>query len=153
MAHGAVVDFLKSKVEGLGDDVKFGYGRATDFNQIKDKKYPYVWCDPLTSTIAVTEESLLSVEVYNVSLVFYKYDRADSTEEQYKLILNETDTLVRQFLRDIHEDFTDDVSESVRSANTRIENISKEPVIKVMADVLTGWIVRFTLTVPDAFTC
>lgn len=152
MGHRGVRDFIQAKVLALGDDVKFGYGRASDFNQIKDKKYPYVWCDPLNSTVSVSD-GLLVVETYRVNLVFYKFDAPDSTEEQYKLILDQTDTLVNQFIRDINEDLSGDTSTGLTlvTQNTIIENISKQPVIKVMADVLTGWIVTFDFIVPDTF--
>lgn len=150
MSHKSVRDFLEAKVLGLGDHVKFGYGRASDFNAIKDKGYPYVWCDPLTSTLNIID-GLVATETYNVTLVFYKYDKADSTEEEYKLILDSTDSLVQQFIRDLNEDLESGSLSTLVTGNTELSAITKEPVIKVMADVLTGWIVTFSLTVPDKF--
>lgn len=150
MSHKAVRDFIKAKALALGSDVRFGYGRASDFNQIKDKGYPYVWCDPLVSSVDVVDGLLVS-ERYRVSLVFYKFDAADSTQEQYKLILDQTDELVQQFIRDVNEDLLTGTVADLTPGNTAIENISKNPVIKVMADVLTGWIVTFDFIVPDKF--
>lgn len=151
MSHKAVREFIRDKALALGDNIKFGYGRSSDFNQIKDKKYPYVWLDPLTSSVNLDSNF---TETYNVALFFYRYDSADSTEEQYKLILDTTDKSVQTFLRLINEALNDDDSQdltSLQSRNIEITQVTKEPVIKVMADVLTGWIVRFSLTVPDTF--
>lgn len=150
MSHSAVRAFIEAKATGLSTSVQFGYGRASDFNQIKGKQYPYVWCDPLTSTINITD-GLVVTETYRVNMVFYKYDAADSTEAAYKLILDQTDDLVQEFIRDINEDLTLGSVATLTTGNTEIANISKQPVIKVMADVLTGWIVTFDLTVPDKF--
>lgn len=152
MSHRAVRDFLKDKVLELGDNIKFGYGRSSDFNQIKDKKYPYVWCDPLVSTVNIDENF---TETYSVNLFFYRYDEADSTEDQYKIILDTTDESVQSFLRLLNEQLTNEDSlslvERYQARNVGLSNVTKEPVIKVMADVLTGWILRFNLTVPDQF--
>jgi hypothetical protein len=151
MGHQAVRLFIQDVAESLRDDVKFGYGRASDFNQIKDKQYPYIWLDPLQSTVATTEDNIGFYETYSVNLSFYKFDEMDSTEEQYKLILDDVDDLVQKFIRKIQEDNDDDYTTGLKTWNTSIANISKQPFIKVMADVLTGFILTFDLTVPDQF--
>jgi hypothetical protein len=153
MGHKAVRQFIQDIAESLRDDVKFGYGRASDFNQIKDKQYPYIWLDPLTSSLTTMEDNIGFFETYTINLSFYKFDEMDSTEEQYKLILDDVDDLVQRFIRKIQEDNTDDYDTPLKLTtwNTRIENINKQPFIKVMADVLTGFILTFDFTVPDQF--
>lgn len=152
MGHKAVRDFLSDKVRSLDDNIKFGYGRVSDFNQIKDKQYPYVWCDPLLSTINVDENF---TETYSVSLFFYSYDEMDSTEDQYKLLLDQADNNVQAFIRLISESLQTEDSlslvERYQTRNVGISNVTKEPIIKVLADCITGWILRFNLTVPDQF--
>ena len=153
MSHKAVRQFIETTAKSLADNVKFGYGRSSDFNKIKDKKYPYIWMDPLNSSFEIGEDAINFTERYSVSLVFYRFDDPDSTEDQYKLILDETDKLVQTFVRKIHENLENayHLTDIIRTDNTVVENITKQPVIKVMADVLTGWIVTFELIVPDNF--
>lgn len=152
MSHQAVRELIEAKALAVADNVNFGYGRGSDFNQIKDKTYKYIWLDPLTSTILIGEDQVNFVEQYNISLVFYGFDAPDSTQDQYKLILDETDVLVQKFLRDLQNDLlNDDTTIQLTSNNIAISGIAKQPVIKVMADVLTGWIVTFNLTVPDNY--
>jgi hypothetical protein len=153
MGHKDVRLFIQDVAESLRTDVKFGYGRASDFNQIKDKQYPYIWLDPLISSMTLGEDGLNFTESYTVSLSFYKFDEMDSTEDEYKVILDDVDTLVQKFIRKINENLENDYSGDMvlTTWNTRVENINKQPFIKVMADVLTGFILTFDFVVPDNF--
>jgi hypothetical protein len=152
MSHKAVREFLCDKAKSLRDDVTFGYGRGSDFNQITNKLYPYIWLDPLNSTINYTEGQF--TETYSVSMIFYGYDKADSSEKEYSLILDQTDELVQKFSRVLQEDLLTDSNsliETFQTQNVSIDSFNKSPFIKLMADVLTGWVVTFNLTVPDQF--
>jgi hypothetical protein len=153
MGHKDVRLFIQDIAESLRDDVKFGYGLISDFNQIRDKEYPYIWLEPLRSTVTIAEDNIGFFETYSIGLLFYKFDEMDSTEEQYKLILDDVDDLVQRFIRKIHEDNKDDYNTPIKLTtwNTRIENINKQTAIKVLADVLTGFGLTFDLTVPDQF--
>jgi hypothetical protein len=154
MSHKAVREFIGDIARSLRDDVKFGYGRSSDFNQIKDKKFPYIWLDPLSSTTEINTDAGYTIsETYTCNLVFYRFDSPDSTENQYKLILDETDKLVQEFIRKTNDDLTayTELSNTLNTHNTSISAISKQAVIKVMTDCLTGWVLTFNLTVPDTF--
>lgn len=153
MSHQAVREFISDVAVSLADDVLFGYGRASDFNMRKDKEYPYVWLDPLQSTIAITGDGRAFTETYNVSLSFYKFDSMDSTEDQYKLILDQVDVLVQTFIRKLNENIEAqyEIPTVLATYNTEITNINKSPFIKVFDDCLTGFILSFSLTVPDNF--
>lgn len=153
MSHRAVREFLKAKAEAVSDAVKFGYGRSSDFNKIKNKKYPYIWLDPLNSTLLINEEGMINAETYSVNIVIYKLDNPDSTEDEYKLILDDTDKILNDFIRKVNEDLEENYQTPVRlqGYNTQLSGISKQPFIKTTADVLTGWILSFELTVPDTF--
>lgn len=153
MSHKAVRELIRDTALGLQDNINFGYGRGSDFNQIKNNRYPYIWLDPLISTLGINEDNLINSETYSISLVFYKFDKPDSTEKEYQLLLDETDKLVQGFIRKLNEDLVNgfDTPKTLRTHNTAITNIAKQPVIKVMADCLTGWILTFDFTVPDQF--
>jgi hypothetical protein len=152
MSHQAVRTLIQTVAQAIAVDVSFGYGRGTDFNQIKDKEYPYVWLDPLSSTFNINEENMVVTETYSVNIVFYKFDRVDSVETEYDDILDSCDTLVQTFLRDMNEALSSNYNLSTLSTqNTVIANANKQPFIKVMDDCLTGFILTFELTVPDKF--
>ena len=152
MSHLSVRTLIEDIATDLDTVVDFGYGRATDFNQIKDKQDPYIWLDPLPSTVQVNEDNLMVSEVYSVALTFYKFDAPDSTEEQYKLILDECDSLVNKFIHKMNESL-DNIADNnlLHTANTVMGAINKQPFIKVTADCLTGFTLNFDLTVPDLF--
>jgi hypothetical protein len=87
-------------------------------------------------------------------MIFYGYDKADSSEKEYSLILDQTDELVQKFSRVLQEDLLTDSNsliETFQTQNISIDSFNKSPFIKLMADVLTGWVVTFNLTVPDQF--
>ena len=150
--HQSVRELIEEKALGAGTDIQFGYGRGSDFNIIKDKAYPYIWLDPLNSTIVINEDNMTISETYSVNLIFYKFDSPDSTQDDYKLLLDQTDVIVHQFIRDLQNDLlNDDDTLTLTSNNVLIGSITKTPFIKQMADCLTGFSLSFSLTVPDNF--
>jgi len=152
MSHNAVRLLLKDTADNLSTAVSFGYGQASYFNKIKDKGYPYIWLDPLVSTIQVNEDNLLTTEIYTCSVTIYKFDDPDSLPGAYELILDQTDEIAQEFIRDLNEKLEDNGSlATIQRANVTLSNISKQPFIKKMADVLTGFVLTFDLTVPDKF--
>lgn len=152
MGHQAVREFIEAKATGLNSSVVFGYGRGSDFNQIKDKGYPFIWLDPLSSTVNLNEDNLNITETFNINLIFYKFDAPDSIPDDYKLILDETYTLVQQFVRDVHVDLVNyDDTLTLSSSAISITGLTVSPFIKIMADCLTGFTLSFSLTVPDNF--
>ena len=153
MSHQAVREFISDVASSIADDVYQGYGRPSDFNMRKDKLYPYVWLELLSSSVAITGDGRAFTETYNVNMIFCKMDDPDSTEEQYKLILDEVDTLVQIFIRKLNENIEAqyEIPTVLATYNTVISSIAKNQFTKLFDDCVTGFTLTFNLTVPDNF--
>lgn len=144
MSHLSLRQLIEDTAKALSDEIKFGYGRASDFNVISDKNYPFVWLDPLTSAFEFSNNNVQDLtKTWRCEMVFYKKDRQDSIQEQYQLILDEMDTLIDRFINNLND----------ADETAVISGITQVPVIKVMADVLTGWVLTFNISLLDDTTC
>ncbi len=142
MSHKGIRSLIKTTARKLGDDIQFVYGRKSDVNQISDKKDIVIALDPLTSTASFAVNNSYNYQkIWTAQMAFYKIDHADSTEEQYAKILDDTDVLVDQFITKIN-------SLSQIELIT-IQGISQIPFIKALADVMTGHALTFQISVPD----
>ena len=145
MSHRDVRQFIEDTAKSLATDIQFTYARTSDFNIIKDKKYPYIVLDPLSSTPAFSNEGVSNyTKAWACSMAFYQLDDMASTADQYKLILDQMDSYVDKFINKLNR-------YSTMSDEVLIQNISQTPFIKTTADVLTGYLLSFTLLVSDQF--
>lgn len=149
MSHRSVVSLFENAAKSLSDNIQFGYGRRSDFNQNPDISYPYIWLLPLTANPAyVVNDAENYQKTWNCILVFLKADKTDSLETEYKPILDEMDELVDKFINRVNDWSLN--SEDVVGQVT-IRGISQNWIIKGDADVFTGWFVSFQLVVSDNF--
>lgn len=152
MSHKALRLLIRDTAKSLADNIKFGYGRGSDFNLIKDKAYPYIWLDPMTATSDLTNGFS---KTWNLNLAFYKMDSADSIEEQYQLILDEMDELVDRFLVKLNISLIDTINLSETDFTVDdleiVVSSAQAPFIKIMTDYLTGYTIGLDITVPDKF--
>lgn len=146
---------IRDAVKSVRDEVQFVYGRESDANQIKDKRKPFVNLSPLKATAKFTNDSYNLTTTYQVGLVFYRLDDQNGTEEETAKVLDQMSDFADKALHFINKS-DDDEGESIQTTNitfdnVTIANIRKTPVIKVLADCLTGYMLEFDLTVPDNF--
>ena len=130
---------FKDIVSRLGNGVRFGYGKTTDFNQSNIDKDDIVWMDPLNKSYDFTLQTTLTSQ-WTVDLLFYGSDQEDSCEEDYSRILGRMDTLAESFIHQLHQ-----------TEYVVISGVNQTNFIKATADILTGWRLTFTLQVPDNF--
>lgn len=149
MSHKAVRILIEDTVRSIADKYSFSYARGTDANS-QQKKYPYIRLDPLKQQINVVDNSSMS-KVFNVTLVFYEKDNKENDEVNTTEILDKTDLYSDKFLAKLNFTMNEDTTEPLGSFNIEINNIRKDPFVKVLADVLSGYILQFDLTVPDQF--
>lgn len=149
MSHKGIRLLLEDTAKSLGDDIQFDYGRTSDFNLLRDKRYPFISVSPLTvnAFFAVNNASNYS-RSYQVQIAFYQLDNDASTQEEYALILDEMADLADKFINKINTYIQGDC---IGSDDLTITGISMQPFIKVTADVLTGYIMTFTAQVADNF--
>lgn len=146
MSHQSVVAIHKDTALSLGDDIQFGYGRQTDFNQIKNKRYPYIWLALLSSSASFTVNNVSNyTNVWSVTILFCEMDREDSIETTYEKILDRMDALADKFVNSLNLRFNE------MDADVVLQGVSKLPFIKDAVDDITGWLVQYQLLVPDDF--
>lgn len=146
MSHKSVRELIQDTVKSLADNITFSYGRTSDFNQNRNK--------PLGTLVNL--DLMTSIPVYSVDgvsnytkswrclMAFYQYDEKASTELEFVHILDETDTLVDQFINKLNKySYDADV--------ILILDINQEPFVKTTDAVLTGHLLGFTIQTQDTF--
>lgn len=156
MSHQAIRTLIEDTVKSIDRDILFGYARKSDFNSIGTKADVRVQLDPLKETTDFIENSLSFTKTYTVALVFSKKDDLQGAEEETAKILDETDDLSDQLIVKLNRfvldnDQTEIVNDEVDSNTIELSSITKEPIIKVMVDCITGWLLQFKITVPNTF--
>ncbi len=148
MSHRAIRDLVRDATQSLSDNIQFGYGRRSDFNIENDKRYPFVWMLPLTATTILSSSNAPRTKTWNVVLVIIDIDKSDSIEQQYDDILDAMDELGDKILVTI-----DDWYQQERDivGTLTIANINQTTIIKDDADIHTGWLFSFQMTVSDSF--
>lgn len=145
MSHKSIRLLIEDTAKSLGDDIQFTYGRTSDFNLLRDKRYPFITSDPLVGTPLFSVNNTSNyMKSWRGMLAFYELDKADSTEEQYTLILDDVDKLVDKFLIKLNY-----YSDEFGGAGIVIIPGQQEPFIKATADILTGYTLPIQITVPD----
>lgn len=129
----------------LGDDVQFSYARPSDFNLLRDKRYPFISVSPIQASAIYSDNNVSNYsKTWSVSVAFYQLDQEASTQDEYRKILDFTDDLLDKFINKLN-------FYSLKSDSIIISGINQAPFIKAMADILTGHILTFTLQLTDDF--
>lgn len=145
MSHKSIRLLIQDTAKSLADNIQFTYARTSDFNVIRDKKYPFITLDPITATPQFATDGVLNyMKAWTCSMAFYQLDKEGSTGDEYALILDEMDGYVDKFINKLNR-FTYD------SDKLLIQNVNQQPFVKATADILTGYLLTFTLLVEDTF--
>lgn len=145
MSHLSVRTLIEETVKKVDDSILFGYARASDFNTILKKGDKACHCDLLSSVMQYTEESYNLTATYSPVLIFYGLDDIGGAERETADILDIADIESTKFIQKLNLQTTD------LDQDVTISNIRKEPVVKATTSFMTGFILRFDLTVPDDF--
>lgn len=152
MSHKAVRQLIRDTAKSLGDSIEFVYARKTDFNSIRDKKYPFIQLELLNSSASLNENNVTLNASYPVAMTFYQLDSLTGAEDETTNILDITDDLVQSFMRKMNlYSFTEDDSVVVSTKNITLSNFKMQSFVKMTTDCLTGWILTFDMEVPDYF--
>lgn len=152
MSHKAVRQLIEEVSQSLADNIVFVYARETDFNSITNKKDPLVRLELLKSNPYFIEEKMTLNAYYPIEMMFYQLDDMQGAEEETLKVLDDCDKLVQEFLRKLNRlDFNEDTTVSISTYTVTISNIQCQPFIKQTVDCLTGFVVSFTMEVPDDF--
>lgn len=149
MSHKGIRLLIEDVSKSLGNDIQFTYARTSDFNQTPKQRYPFIVLDLITATPRYADNNVSNyMKQWNCSMAFYLMDDADSTQEQYTPLLDETDDLVDKFINKLN--FYAFGSET-NSDSLVIQNMSQTPFVKMTAQILTGHLLTFQLLVNDQF--
>lgn len=152
MSHKAVRQLIRDTAKSLGDSIQFVYARATDFNAIRDKKYPFIQLELLNANASFNESNVTLNSSYPVAMTFYQLDSLTGAEDQTTNILDQTDDLAQAFMRKMNlYSFSEDDTVAIATKNIVLTNFKMQSFVKMTTDCLTGWIVRFDMEVPDDF--
>lgn len=145
MSHKGIRLLIKDVAQSLGDDIQFTYARPSDFNVMRDKRYPFISMDLLSSSPAYAVDNVQNyTKTWTVQMAFYQLDNESSTQDEYSQILDFTDDLVDNFINKLN-------FYSLKSDQILITNIGQTGFVKVMADILTGHILTFNIQAMDDF--
>lgn len=149
MSHKGIRLLIEKTAKSLGDDIQFTYARPSDFNVLRDKRYPFIACDPITAAVEFADNNVLNYsKSWTVNMAFYMLDKEGSDQCEYSEILDSTDVLVDKFINKLN---TYAYETCVNSDDIIISGISQSPFIKATADVLTGHTLTLTIQVTDNF--
>lgn len=149
MSHKGIRLLLEDTAKSLRDDIQFDYGRTSDFNQLRDKKYPFIAVQPLNATAvyAVNNVSNYS-KTYQVQMAFFQLDQERSSQDEYALILDEMNDLSDQFINKLNMFM---YKCNLDSDTILLTGMNQQPFIKTTSDILTGYLMNFNLQVSDTF--
>ncbi len=149
MSHKGIRSLIEDVSKSLGNDIQFTYARTSDFNKIRDKRYPFITLDPSSSTpVFAVNNTSNYVKSWACNMAFYMLDKEESIESEYAEILDATDTLVDKFINKLN---TYAFNQCITSDDVVITGATQTPFIKATADILTGHLLTFNLQVTDQF--
>jgi len=138
MTRKEVKDFIQSGAELY--NIPFDTGRITEFNSHRSNTYPFIFLE----TITVSTDLINSVQsdTWAINLHIASKDALDSDTDEYEALIDDADLLAQKLTRRYN-----DVLNTYDLVT--ISNISRTPFIKKHADILTGVILSFDLTVQN----
>jgi hypothetical protein len=142
MSHKGIRLLIEKTAKSLGDDIQFTYARASDFNQLRNKRYPFISLGLLSANSSYSVNNVQNyIKTWSCLMSFFELDKAASDENEIATILDSTDILVDTFINRLNFNVTD--------YNVIITGINQTPFVKETADILTGQILSFQILAPD----
>jgi hypothetical protein len=149
VSHKGIRLLLEDTAKSLGDDIQFDYGRTSDFNQLRNKQYPFISVSPLNASASYTVNNTFNYsKTYQVQMAFYQLDKENSDQSKYALILDQMNELADNFVNKLNYYIE---RCQIDSDSIIITNVSQQPFIKATADILTGYIMTLSIQVSDNF--
>lgn len=142
-------NLLKSVSDNLEFDVEFQQGRASDLNIFSNNnKSVLIWLLPFSASGSFPNHANRLFRNFRIEMAFYQSDKIDSTNADYREILETTDKIALNYLLNINTQIAtlDDVVDDIE-----ITNISQLPLIKVTSHIVTGQSLVFNINLPDDF--
>lgn len=151
-AHSSVITLLEDITKSLSDAYGFGYGAASEFNSIQNKKYPYVWLDPLRGGFPNKDQVVSDLIDWEVSLTFLVEDAKLGNERETALAWDKAFKIMEDFIHKLDREFLNsDDEDRIQSDNITLSGINFTSRRKGTTDILSGWNLTFTMQTPSDF--
>lgn len=151
MTREQVRAFLKAGADAL--KLQFDAGRLTEFNKVKDKKFPFIWVETLVPDSDFQTSGSMLIDSWSTVIHVALLDKTDSVQDEYEALVDQADYIAQQLIWQYNVNLMNStvVSTTNQSLYKKIQlsGISRPPFIKKHADVLTGVALTFTLTTPN----
>lgn len=132
MSYQVTVNSIRSAAQAVNSNGTFRHGRRIDASNgsINDAS-PIIHLYPFQTGKSTDPDF---VDSNTILIGFWKQDRADTSPEERESIISEMDELSDLFIEQLAE-----------SKLLRLTQITKEPQYQMMAGMVSGYAVRFTL--------
>lgn len=151
MKREEVRAFLKAGVDAV--KLSFDAGRLSEFNKVADKGFPFAWIYELQAASDFGGSGATLIDDWSVTIRIVKQDKADSIQDEYEHIIDDCDHIARQLIWQYNRILQTSTSISTANQNIykliTISQITRPPVIKWGADVMTGVDLVMNLNSPD----
>lgn len=141
MTRKEVKEFIQSGAELF--NIPFDTGRITEFNSHRSNTYPFLFLE--TITVSTDLRNSVQNDTWLINLHIASKDSIDSDTDEYEALIDDADEIAQKLIRRYN-----DVLNSYDLVS--LSGVSRIPFIKKHADVLTGVILSFDLTVQNV-TC
>jgi hypothetical protein len=148
MSHRAIRCLIGDTTKSLDDSIQFGYGRRSDFNSTKDKRFPFVWLLPLTASTILESSTASRTKTWNCVLVILDIDKPGDNHKDFNKILDDMDHLGDKIIQRIDDWYR---SEKDILGTLTLQNINQTTIIKEDAAIDSGWLFSFQMVVSDDF--
>lgn len=110
---------------------RFDHGRIVDFSQNFDKKFPYIWLYPFTSTDATSPDD--NFDSHTLTVGFWQQDKPDTSVQEREAIIGEMDALCTAFMTYL-----------TTNNKVLVTAVNREPQYQMHQGHVSGYAVRFT---------
>lgn len=141
MTRAEISQAIDAAVALLQPATRYGRGRLSEFNSIRNEQYPAVWQETLPNTPYATTEFTANqspLDTAPIRVWVAQWDKRDSLPSQYEKIIDCADLVALKLIYLLKSSITGNVVSSQRSA-----------FVKMNADCLTGVLLEFNILSDD----
>lgn len=153
-SHASLRTLFSDVCHDLADNIQFGYGGLDEFNSLPNKKYPYVWLEPLGGRFPTSDQIgvLSSLTEWTVSINFFDKDDTSGNEKETQEVLDAMFDLAEKWIHKLDREFLNaDSSDRIESDTIQIGTVTFIARRKGTADHISGWTLTFTCTTRSDF--
>lgn len=141
MNRAEISQAIDTAVNSLSPATRYGRGRLTEFNSLRNEHYPAVWQEtvvgsPYASTEFTVNESPLDNAPIRVWVA--QWDKQDSLPTEYEAIIDSADLIALKLIYLLQQAIPGKVTSAQRTS-----------FVKMNADCITGVLLEFTILSDD----